>query len=106
VIQLASVQHAFWVVLATLSVLRSNALGTGASVLAALAGTIVGIVVGGVVVYSIGTSDAVLWAALPPALLLAAYAPRAISFAAGQAGFTCSCQSSSTSSSRPGGPSG
>ncbi len=29
-----------------------------------------------------------LWALLPPAVLLAAYAPRAISFAAGQAGFT------------------
>jgi uncharacterized membrane protein YccC len=30
----------------------------------------------------------VLWVALPPAILLAAFAPRAISFAAGQAGFT------------------
>jgi uncharacterized membrane protein YccC len=30
----------------------------------------------------------VLWAVLPVAILLAAYAPRAISFAAGQAGFT------------------
>src|SRR4029078_7724850 len=29
-----------------------------------------------------------LWAVLPVAVLLAAYAPRAISFAAGQAGFT------------------
>ena len=37
---------------------------------------------------AIGTHDYVLWAALPVAVLLAAYAPRAISFAAGQAGFT------------------
>ena len=29
-----------------------------------------------------------LWALLPAAVLLAAYAPRAISFAVGQAGFT------------------
>ena len=36
----------------------------------------------------IGTHEAVLWAVLPFAILLAAYAPRAISFAAGQAGFT------------------
>jgi uncharacterized membrane protein YccC len=88
VIQLASVQHAFWVALATLSVLRSTALGTGARVLSALAGTTVGIVVGGILVYAIGTDDVVLWAVLPPSILVAAYAPRAISFAAGQAGFT------------------
>jgi uncharacterized membrane protein YccC len=35
-----------------------------------------------------GSDEPVLWALLPPAILLAAYAPRAISFAAGQAGFT------------------
>jgi hypothetical protein len=38
--------HGFWVVLGTLSVLRSNALGTGRSIVSALAGTAVGIVVG------------------------------------------------------------
>ena len=88
VIELASVQNGFWVVLATLSVLRSNALGTGVTVVSALAGTVAGIVVGGLLVYAIGTDEGVLWAVLPPAVLLAAYAPRAISFAAGQAGFT------------------
>ena len=81
-------QHGFWVVLGTLSVLRSNALATGWSILSALAGTAVGIVVGAVLVIGIGTHEAVLWAVLPFAILLAAYAPRAISFAAGQAGFT------------------
>src|SRR5207249_159034 len=43
---------------------------------------------GAALVIAIGTHDAVLWAVLPVAVLLAAYAPRAISFAAGQAGFT------------------
>ena len=81
-------QHAFWVVLGTLSVLRSNALGTGWSVLSALGGTAVGIVAGALLVIAIGTHEAVLWGVLPVAILLAAYAPRAISFAAGQAGFT------------------
>jgi uncharacterized membrane protein YccC len=81
-------QHGFWVVLGTLSVLRSNALGTGWSVLSALAGTAVGIVIGALLVIGIGTHEAVLWGVLPVAVLLAAYAPRAISFAAGQAGFT------------------
>jgi uncharacterized membrane protein YccC len=86
--QLASVQHSFWVVLGTLSVLRSSALGTGASALQALIGTTIGIVAGGALVFAIGTDETVLWIVFPPAILLAAYAPRAISFAAGQAGFT------------------
>jgi uncharacterized membrane protein YccC len=86
--QRTDLQHGFWVVLGTLSVLRSNALGTGWSILSALAGTAVGIVVGALLVIAIGTHDAVLWSVLPVAVLLAAYAPRAISFAAGQAGFT------------------
>ena len=86
--QRSGLQHSFWVVLGTLSVLRSNALSTGWSVLTALAGTAVGIVLGAALVIAIGTHDYVLWAVLPVAVLLAAYAPRAISFAAGQAGFT------------------
>lgn len=86
--QRTGLQHAFWVVLGTLSVLRSNALGTGWSILSALAGTAIGILVGASLVIAIGTHEVVLWAVLPVAVLLAAYAPRAISFAAGQAGFT------------------
>jgi uncharacterized membrane protein YccC len=86
--QQTGLQHGFWVVLGTLSVLRSNALATGWSILSALAGTAVGIVVGALLVIGIGTHAAVLWGVLPFAVLLAAYAPRAISFAAGQAGFT------------------
>lgn len=88
VAQRASLQHAFWVVLGTLSVLRSNALGTGSTILQAVAGTAAGIVIGGALVAAIGTDHGLLWAVLPIAVLVAAYAPRAISFAAGQAGFT------------------
>jgi hypothetical protein len=86
--QRTGLQHGFWVVLGTISVLRSNALGTGWSILSALVGTAVGIVVGALLVIGIGTHEAVLWGVLPVAVLLAAYAPRAISFAAGQAAFT------------------
>jgi uncharacterized membrane protein YccC len=86
--QRTGLQHDFWIVLGTLSVLRSNALGTGSSIVSALAGTAVGILVGAALVIAIGTHEPVLWAVLPMAILLAAYAPRAISFAAGQAGFT------------------
>ena len=81
-------QHSFWVVLGTLSVLRSNALSTGSTVLRALAGTLVGFVVGAGLVLAIGTSTPILWAVLPFAVLVGAFAPEAISFAAGQAGFT------------------
>jgi len=88
VAQRTGLQHGFWVVLGTLSVLRSNALGTGWSILSALAGTAVGIIVGALLVIGIGTAEPVLWGVLPLAVLLAAYAPRAISFAAGQAAFT------------------
>jgi uncharacterized membrane protein YccC len=88
VAQRASLQHAFWAVLGTLSVLRSNALGTGATIVQAVAGTAIGIVVGGLLIVAIGTDRALLWALLPLAILIAAFAPRAISFSAGQAGFT------------------
>ena len=86
--QRTGLQHGFWVVLGTLSVLRSNALATGWSVLSALAGTAAGIVLGALLVIAIGTHEAVLWGVLPVAVLVASYAPRGISFAAGQAGFT------------------
>jgi uncharacterized membrane protein YccC len=88
VAQRTGLQHGFWVVLGTLSVLRSNALNTGRSIVSALVGTAIGIVLGAVLVIGIGTDEAVLWGVLPVAVFLAAYAPRAISFAAGQAGFT------------------
>jgi uncharacterized membrane protein YccC len=88
VAQRASLQHAFWVVLGTLSVLRSNALGTGATIVQAVVGTALGIIVGGLLVVAIGAEHGLLWAVLPLAVFLAAYAPRAISFTAGQAGFT------------------
>jgi uncharacterized membrane protein YccC len=82
------VQHSFWVVLGTLSVLRSNALSTGQNVVRGLAGTAAGFVAGSILVALIGTNTTVLWILLPPAVLLAGLAPAAISFAAGQAAFT------------------
>ena len=88
VAQRSGVQHSFWVVLGTISVLRSSALATGRSVLSALEGTAAGIAVGAAILFLLGSSEPVLWAVLPVAVLIAAYAPRAISFAAGQAAFT------------------
>lgn len=81
-------QHGFWVVLGTISVLRSSALATGTTVVEAITGTAIGIVVGGALVWAIGDHTWLLWTAFPLAVLLGAYSPRAISFTAGQAGFT------------------
>jgi hypothetical protein len=88
VAELSGVQHAFWVVFGTLSVLRSNALSTGQNVVRALAGTTTGFIVGGALVALIGTNSAVLWVLLPFVVLFAGLAPATISFAAGQAAFT------------------
>ena len=88
VADLTSVQHGFWVVFGTLAVLRSNALSTGQNVVRALAGTTVGFVIGGLIVWLVGTNTAVLWVILPLAVLCAGMAPATISFAAGQAAFT------------------
>ncbi|WP_375490738.1 FUSC family protein [uncultured Jatrophihabitans sp.] len=88
VADLSALQHSFWIVLGTLSVLRSNALSTGQNVLRGLAGTVIGIVAGGLLVSAVGTDRAVLWILLPLCIVLAGLAPAAISFAAGQAAFT------------------
>jgi len=88
VADLSGVQHGFWVVFGTLAVLRSNALSTGQNILRAMAGTTAGFIVGGAIVYLIGTNTAVLWLLLPFAVLIAGLAPATISFAAGQAAFT------------------
>jgi Fusaric acid resistance protein-like len=85
---LSGVQHAFWVVLGTLSVLRSNALSTGQNVLRGLLGTVAGFAVGAALVELIGTNTTILWLLLPLAVLFAGLAPATISFAAGQAAFT------------------
>jgi Fusaric acid resistance protein-like len=80
--------HAFWVVLGTLSVLRSNALGTGRTTVQALAGSVIGFVAGGLFAVAAGNHPVVMWIALPIAIFLASYAASAIGFVAGQAAFT------------------
>ena len=85
---LTDAQHSFWVLLGTLSVLRSNALNTGQNALRAVGGTIVGSILGAALLQLIGHHGTVLWALLPVAILIAGIAPAAISFEAGQAAFT------------------
>ena len=86
--RLTGVQHAFWLVLGALSVLRSNALNTGQEAVRAMAGTVAGFIVGAALLVGIGTNTTLLWFLLPLAVFLAGVAPAVISFAGGQAAFT------------------
>ncbi len=84
----ASVEHSFWVVLGALAVLRSSALGTGATAVQALAGALAGFGIASLVMATIGPDETWLWVALPVVVFLAAYTPGAVNFVVGQAGFT------------------
>ena len=88
VADVTTVQHGFWVVLGTLSVLRTNASATGATALRAIAGTAIGFVIGGALVVAIGGDGTALWIVFPFAVLVAAYSPGTAPFAVGQAAFT------------------
>jgi uncharacterized membrane protein YccC len=88
VAKLTDVQHGFWVVLGTLSVLRTSAAATGSTAARALAGTVAGFVLGAGVLLALGTDPVALWAVLPVAVLIAAYAPGTAPFLVGQAAFT------------------
>jgi uncharacterized membrane protein YccC len=88
VADVSNVQHGFWVVLGALSVLRTSAASTGATALRALLGTVAGFFIGGGLILGIGGNTDALWAALPPAVFIAAYAPGIAPFAVGQAAFT------------------
>jgi hypothetical protein len=86
--KLFAVVHAFWVVLGTLSVLRTSAGATGSTALRALGGTLVGFAVGAALLVGIGVSQPALWTALVIAVLIAAYTPGTAPFVVGQAAFT------------------
>ena len=81
-------QHGFWVVLGTLQVLRSNALGTGRTSVQAILGNVVGVVIGGLFAAIGGNNHVVFWVALPFIVFIAAYSTTAVGFAASQAAFS------------------
>ncbi|GAY18869.1 FUSC family protein [Mycobacterium sp. shizuoka-1] len=82
------VQHGFWVVLGALSVLRSSALTTGTTVVRAVTGTVIGFVLGAIVIELLGTDPIVMWVLLPVVAFGSAYVPEIGSFTASQAAFT------------------
>jgi uncharacterized membrane protein YccC len=88
VADLSGVQHGFWVVLGVVSLLRTSAAATGATAWRGLAGTVAGFVAGAALLVAIGTNPDALWAVLPVAIFVAAYAPGTTPFLVGQAAFT------------------
>ena len=80
--------HAFWIVLGTLTALRFDALGTGRTAVQALAGTAAGVLIGAGLIEVVGDNTTVWWILLPIALLITGYTPGNFSLAAGQAGFS------------------
>ncbi|MGH2443963.1 MAG: FUSC family protein, partial [Chloroflexota bacterium] len=82
------IDHAFWVVLGTLSVLRSNAFNTGRSTIEALIGSIAGFAVGALFTVLAGPTSAAVWIALPLVVFIATYSSSAIGFVVSQAAFT------------------
>jgi len=79
--------HGFWVVFATLVVVRTNAAATGATALQVLLGTLLG-AAAGVAVVVVGGGNGELLAAVLPFLLAAVVAGMAFGTVAAQAGFT------------------
>lgn len=84
----AHLDHAFWVLLGTMSALKSNVVTTGYTAWQALLGTVAGFGVATAYLAAGGGAEAALWTALPIAVFVAVYSPTAIHAIVGQAGFT------------------
>jgi uncharacterized membrane protein YccC len=82
-----AIDHGFWVVLATLGVLRSNVVTTGATILNALSGTLVGFGLAVLAIYFLAPHPILMWLTLPFVVFAAAYSRHAVSFGASQALF-------------------
>jgi uncharacterized membrane protein YccC len=80
--------HGFWVVLGTLSVLRSNAFETGRSAVFASLGTAIGFAVSAALLALVGFDDVGLWIIVIAGFFLSAYTPQVVGFVAGQISFT------------------
>lgn len=80
--------HAFWVVLGTLMVLRSGASDTTTTALQALRGTLIGFVIAVPIAVVADGHDGLLWVLLPLVAFLSAWAPGAVGLGSGQAAFT------------------
>jgi uncharacterized membrane protein YccC len=83
-----NLDHGFWVVLGTLSVLRSNAFATGRTALMASVGTAVGFAASALLLAIVGFDTPGLWVIVVAGFFLSAYTPQVVGFVAGQVSFT------------------
>ena len=70
------------------SLLRSSALTTGTNMVRAVTGTVIGFLLGAIVIEVLGVDPLVMWTLLPLVAFGSAYVPEIGSFTAGQAAFT------------------
>ncbi len=82
------VEHAFWIALGTMTVLKSSAVTTGYTAWQALLGTLAGFGLASAFLLLGGEARAALWAALPICVFLAIYTPTAVHAIVGNAMFT------------------
>jgi uncharacterized membrane protein YccC len=87
-VNLFALQHGFWVAFATLTVVKTNLRATRRSVGEAIAGTIIGLAAAAALIGALSPSQDWYVLLLPSTVALTIYANRAVSFLAGQAGFT------------------
>jgi hypothetical protein len=80
--------HAFWVVLGVLPVLRSGATSPTRAFWHEQVGTVLGFVLGALLVAILDAQRELYWIALPCVIFMAVFASTAIGFIAGQAAFT------------------
>ncbi len=88
VVNVAGLDHGFWVLLGTISVLRFDAAATGKLAVPAVAATAAGALLGVLTLVASSSSPGRLWLLLPLAMFLAGWSGSALGFAAGQAAFT------------------
>jgi len=86
VVDVAQLDRAFWVVLGTLSALRSSVAETGITVLESVVGTIGGFLVAAGVLFVVEREH--IWVMLPLAIFAASSTATAIGHTVGQGGFT------------------
>ena len=88
VVDLMGVEHGFWVLLGTISVLRFDASSTRKLAWRAIPATAVGALAGVAALAAFSDAPGGLWFLLPFLVFLAAWSGAALGFAAGQATFT------------------
>ena len=88
VVDLVGVEHGFWVLLGTISVLRFDASSTRKLAWRAIPATAVGALAGVLALFAFSDAPGGLWFLLPFMVFLAAWSGAALGFAAGQATFT------------------